>query len=88
LLRLRGEALETLGDPTADTWYIRAIELARAQHAKAWELRASTSLARVWLKAGQRGEARTLLEAICGWFTEGHDTLDFIDAVTLLRAGA
>jgi len=86
LLRLRGEALEHLDDPTADSWYVRAIELARAQHAKAWELRVSTSLARLWLKGGRRDEARALLEGICGWFTEGHDTPDFIDAVALLRA--
>lgn len=86
LFRLRGEALEALGDRSAEEWYVRAIELARAQHAKAWELRASTSLARAWMKAGREGDARTLLAAICGWFSEGHDTPDFIEAVTILRA--
>jgi adenylate cyclase len=86
LLRLRGEALEAMGEPTAEEWYLKAVEVARAQSARAWELRASTNLARAWIKAGRRSEARSLLEAVCGWFTEGRSTPDVIDAITLLNA--
>jgi predicted ATPase len=61
-----------------------AIELARRQSARSWELRASTSLARLLAKQGKRDEARAMLAEIYGWFTEGFDTADLKDAKALL----
>jgi predicted ATPase len=52
--------------------------------AKAWELRATTSLARLLDKDGRREEARTMLADIYNWFTEGFDTVDLKDAKALL----
>jgi predicted ATPase len=52
--------------------------------AKAWELRATTSLARLIDKQGRRDEARAMLDEIYGWFTEGFDTADLKDAKSLL----
>ncbi len=52
--------------------------------AKAWELRATMSLARVLAKQGRRDEARAMLADIYGWFTEGFDTADLKDAKRLL----
>jgi predicted ATPase len=86
LLRLRGHALEALGEPGAETCYRQAIDLARTQCARTWELRASTSLAHTWQRAGRCAEARALLDAICSWFSEGHSTRDLLDATALLRA--
>ena len=54
----------------------RAIEVARGQGAKSWKLRATTSLARLLREQGRRDEAREMLAAIYGWFTEGFDRLD------------
>jgi predicted ATPase len=54
------------------------------QHAKAWELRATTSLARLLDKQDRRDEARTMLAEIYGWFTEGFDTDDLKEAEALL----
>ena len=61
-----------------------AIEVAQLQHAKGWELRAS-SLARLWRDQGKREEARDLLALVYGWFTEGFDTLDLKEAKALLE---
>ena len=58
--------------------------MAKAQHARAWELRAATSLARLWAEQGRRTEARDLLAPIYGWFTEGFDTPDQIETKALL----
>jgi predicted ATPase len=52
--------------------------------AKAWELRATTSLARLLAQQSRRGEARAMLAEIYGWFTEGFDTADLKDAKALL----
>jgi predicted ATPase len=57
---------------------------ARRQHAKAYELRAASSLARIWGDQGRRDEARDLMAPICGWFTEGFDTPDLKEAKALL----
>jgi predicted ATPase len=70
--------------PAADNCFRTAIELARVQSAKSWELRATTSLAQLLTKQGRRDEARTMLADIYGWFTEGFDTPDLKDAKALL----
>jgi predicted ATPase len=64
----------------------KALEVASLQCAKGWELRAATSLARLWCDQGKRDEARNLLAPIYGWFTEGFDTRDLKGAKTLLDA--
>jgi predicted ATPase len=61
-----------------------AIALAREMSAKAWELRAAMSLARLWRDQGRRAEVRDLLAPVYGWFTEGVDTADLKDAAALL----
>jgi class 3 adenylate cyclase/tetratricopeptide (TPR) repeat protein len=61
-----------------------ALCIARGQQAKAYELRASTGLARLWGEQGRRAEARDLLAPIYGWYTEGFDTADLKDAKALL----
>ena len=61
------------------------IAISRRQHAKLWELRATTSLARLLTKQGKRNEARTVLTDIYNWFTEGFDTPDLKDAKALLE---
>ena len=87
LHRLKGELL-LLGDNGAASeaaqCFRDAIEVARRQSAKSFELRATASLARLLVKQGKRDEARTMLADIYGWFTEGFDTADLIDAKALL----
>ena len=61
-----------------------AIEIAQAQEAKSWELRAATSLARMLVDQGRNKEAHALLAPIYAWFTEGFDTADLKDANALL----
>ena len=61
-----------------------ALRVARHQGAKAYELRAATSLARLWGERSRRAEAYDLLAPIYGWFTEGFETADLIDAKLLL----
>jgi adenylate cyclase len=84
--RLRGELLLVQGDETeAEADYRAAIEVARRQQAKSWELRATVSLARLLQQQGKREEAREMLAAIYGWFTEGFDTTDLKEAKALLQ---
>jgi predicted ATPase len=68
----------------AEAYFERALEVARQQHAKSWELRAATSLARLWRDQGKLQQARELLALVYGWFTEGFDTLDLKEAKALL----
>ena len=69
----------------AQAHFERAIAIAREQKAKSWELRAATSMARLWRDQGKRTHARDLLAPIYGWFTEGFDTPDLKEANTLLQ---
>ncbi|MFL5286469.1 MAG: AAA family ATPase [Rhodopila sp.] len=68
----------------AESCFQHAIEVAREQRGKSLELRASTSLARLWKTQGKHPEARDLLDPIYNWFTEGFDTPDLKDAKALL----
>jgi predicted ATPase len=61
----------------------RALQIARAQKARFWELRAATSIARLWRDQGKHAQARGLLAPIHDWFTEGFDTSDLKDAKML-----
>jgi predicted ATPase len=70
----------------AETCFRQALDVARRQQAKSWELRAAMSLSRLWQRQGKHDEARRLLTEIYGWFTEGLDTLDLQEAQALLRA--
>jgi class 3 adenylate cyclase/predicted ATPase/DNA-binding winged helix-turn-helix (wHTH) protein len=87
--RLQGELLlrHTVPDTTqAEACFRQALEIARRQAAKSLELRAATSLSRLWQQQGKRAEARALLAPIYGWFTEGFDTADLQEAKALLEA--
>jgi len=86
LLRLRGELLRMQGKMVeAERSLHEAIKIARHQAAKSLELRASTSLARLWQRNGKRKEAQQLLGDIYAWFTEGFDTADLKEAASLLE---
>jgi tetratricopeptide (TPR) repeat protein len=87
LYRFKARAL-LLRDPPgiveAEECFRRAIEIAKGQSAKWWELRATVSLAPLLRDTGRRDEARTMLAEIYNWFTEGFDTADLKDAKALL----
>ena len=86
LHRPRGDLLNTTGDQAAaERNYHQALEVAKRQRAKLWELRAATSLTRLWRDQGKRCEARDLLAPVYGWFTEGFDTRDLKEAKALLH---
>jgi predicted ATPase len=70
----------------AEACFERALAVAREQQAKSWELRAATSMARLWQGQGKRPQARDLLAPVYGWFAEGFDTLDLKEAKALLDA--
>jgi predicted ATPase len=85
LLRIRGELLLEKGKfEAAERSFSAALGQARATAARVWELRAATSLARLWRDQGRRAEAHDLLAPVYGWFTEGFDTADLKDARALL----
>jgi predicted ATPase len=83
--RIKGECLLANSDMThaEESWRL-AIEVARRQRAKTWELRATMSLARLLRDTNRRDEARAMLADIYHWFTEGFDTRDLIEAKALL----
>ncbi len=84
-LRLKGWMLSLNGDlEGAERNFLVSLDWARRQQAKSWELRTSTSLARLWQSQGKRREAYELLAPVYGWFTEGFDTRDLQDAKALL----
>jgi predicted ATPase len=68
----------------AEACFQRALAVARRQEAKSLELRAAVSLSRLWQQQGKQAEARELLAPIYGWFTEGFDTADLLEAKALL----
>jgi class 3 adenylate cyclase/predicted ATPase len=68
----------------AEAYFASALEVARKQKAKSWELRAAMSMARLWRDQGKREQARDLLAPVYGWFTAGFDTLDLREAKSLL----
>jgi len=88
LYRLQGELLlqqATGSGDEAEACFHQALDIARRQQAKSWELRTAMSLARLWQRQGKHAEARTLLAPIYGWFTEGFDTADLQEARALLE---
>ncbi len=77
--------LSLKGDPEgAERNFLASLDWARRQQAKMWELRTSTSLARLWQSQGKRREAYDLLAPVYDWFTEGFDTKDLLEAKALL----
>ena len=86
LLKLRGDALQAGGAPDAEIeqQYQLAIDTAREQKARSLDLRATTSLCRLWQKQGRVAEAHQRLSDIYSWFTEGFDTHDLVAAKALL----
>jgi predicted ATPase len=85
LYRVRGELLLATEDAgQAEESFCTALEIARRQSAKLWELRAATNLAWLWRDQGRRAEARDLLASVCGWFTESFDTPVLQEARALL----
>jgi predicted ATPase len=85
MLRIRGKLLMSMNQHSAaEESYHQALGIARSQSAKFWELRAASSMARLWRDQGRRTEARDLLAPIYGWFTEGRDTPVLKEAKALL----
>ncbi|MFL5283891.1 MAG: AAA family ATPase [Rhodopila sp.] len=86
LYRVPGDLLHAAGDQSgAEQHYRQAIAVAERQSAKLFQLRASTSLARLWRDQGRQADAHDLLAPIYGWFTEGFDAPDLKEAKTLLE---
>ncbi len=86
--RLKGELLlaqDASNAAQAEQSFRTAVDISRKQHAKSWELRATSSLARLLAKQGKRDQARAMLSEIYNWFTEGFDTADLKDAKALLN---
>ena len=85
VLRLKGWMLSLKGDlEGAEQNFLASLDWARRQQAKSWELRTSTSLARLWQSQGKRQDAYELLAPVYDWFTEGFDTKDLQEAKALL----
>src|SRR5262249_53526897 len=81
--RVAGEiALKPLApdNEKAEKHFERALSVARPRQMKSFELRAATSMARLWRDQGKAQQARELLAPVYGWFTEGFDTLDLREA--------
>jgi predicted ATPase len=86
ILRLKGWMLTLKDDfAGAEENYGASLDWAREQQAKSWELRTSTSLARLWQQQGKVKEAHDLLTPVYDWFTEGFDTKDLKEAKALLE---
>jgi predicted ATPase len=88
LYRLKGALLLQQSSENhleAETCFHHALAIARHQQARSLELRAATSLARLWQQQGKRQEAHDLLAPVYNWFTEGFNTLDLKEAKALLH---
>jgi predicted ATPase len=89
LYRLKGKLVLQSGvrgpGSEVEECFLKAIEISRRQQAKSLELRAATSLGRLWQHQGKKAEAHELVSEIYHWFTEGFDTKDLQDAKTLLE---
>jgi len=86
VLRIKARALQDEGDARqAEAVFREALEVAREQDAKSWELRAATDYARLMQGQGRREEALALVQPVYDWFTEGHDTRDLREAAALLK---
>ena len=87
LCRLKGEFLLMQGEAeiSVEMHYRRALDISCRQSAKSYRLRSTVSLSRLWKKQGKEEEARKLLAEIYGWFTEGFDSLDLVEAKALLE---
>ena len=83
-IALVAKADKSARESAAEAHFLKAIEIAQQQKAKFWELRATLSLARLWAQQDKHVEARQRLAPVYEWFTEGFDTPDLQDAVTLL----
>ena len=86
LLRTKGELLSRV-EPrggAAERWFRKSLTMARTEGTKSTELRAATSLARLYVDEGRGKEGRRLLAPIYAWFTEGFETGDLVDARALL----
>ena len=88
LHRLRDELLrrDDGHESGAEACFQKALEISRNQSAKSLELRAATSLARLWRDQGQKKKASDMLAPVFDWFTEGFDTADLMDAKSVLEA--
>jgi len=87
LHRIKGELLSALSSnsyPEAESCFRQALDVSRRQNAKSFELRAAMSLSRLWQKQGREAEARDLLGSVYGWFTDGFDSPDLVEAGMML----
>jgi predicted ATPase len=87
VLRVKAElmlAADRSGSIAAEAILLEALQIARDHKAKSWELRAATSLAKLWRSQDKRSEAHDIVAPIYDWFTEGFDTADLKDAKALL----
>jgi predicted ATPase len=85
VLRRSGVEAEPAIQMEAEECFRKSIEIARQQEARSFELRAVTSLSRLWEQQGKKEQARQMLAQIYGWFSEGLDTKDLIDAKVLIE---
>jgi len=85
LHRVKGTLTRESDEKAAEASFREAIAIARRQGAKSFELRAATSLGRLWARQGKAAEAHALVSEIYAWFTEGFDTADLIEARALLE---
>ena len=85
VLRRSGVEAEPVVQTEAEECFRKSIAIARQQEARSYELNAATSLSRLWEQQGKKEQARQMLAETCGWFSEGFDTKDLIDAKALLK---
>ncbi|MGY4505556.1 putative ATPase [Bradyrhizobium sp. GM24.11] len=87
IARLGGELRLIRGAPVdeVEAYLQTALDVARRQSAKSFELRAAMSLARLWRDEGRLIDARALLASTYGWFTEGFETSDLLAVKALMR---